>query len=312
MSATYYTLADLLKINDKGTVDAGLTDILNQAPFLAQLPFITASNGTVHKYVKETTAPSVGFRAINAGRDQSPSSDTAVTATLVVLDGSFHVDKALADAYRYGADGFISREGARALRQLFFVFEKQIFGGTVNGDAAGFSGFADVFTALANSKVINAAGTTATTGSSAYLIRATGDEKDVMGVVGQEGQIDLAESVVSTTLDGSGKSYPTYYTAMCGYAGVAVGGANSIARIANLTADSGKGLTDALIYDAMALFPAGSPPTHIAINRRSLAQLRKSRTATNATGAPAPIPTEVEGVKIVVTDAITSTEALLT
>jgi len=48
------------------------------------------------------------------------------------------------------------------------------------------------------------------------------------------------------------------------------------------------------------------------MNRRSLKQLQVSRTATNATGAPAPFPQESFGVPIIVTDAILSTEALET
>ena len=48
------------------------------------------------------------------------------------------------------------------------------------------------------------------------------------------------------------------------------------------------------------------------MNRRSLRQLQNSRTATNPTGAPAPIPDSAFGVPIIVTDAIVSTEALLT
>ena len=78
-----------------------------------------------------------------------------------------------------------------------------------------------------------------------------------------------------------------------------------------LTADTGKGLTDLLIADLLSRFPASRPPTELVMNRRSLMQLQKSRTATNATGAPAPIPTESFGVPIIVTDQISSTEALV-
>ena len=44
--------------------------------------------------------------------------------------------------------------------------------------------------------------------------------------------------------------------------------------------------------------------TGIFMNRRSFSQLRKSRTAYNPTGAPAPYANEFEGVPIFVTDAI--------
>ncbi len=61
----------------------------------------------------------------------------------------------------------------------------------------------------------------------------------------------------------------------------------------------------------LALFPAGKAPSYIVMNRTSLKQLQQSRTATNATGAPAPFPSEAFGVPIIVTDSIVSTEAIV-
>jgi hypothetical protein len=46
------------------------------------------------------------------------------------------------------------------------------------------------------------------------------------------------------------------------------------------------------------------------MSRRSLFQLQSSRTATNATGAPAPIPVESHNIPIAVTDSIVDTEKL--
>ena len=63
-------------------------------------------------------------------------------------------------------------------------------------------------------------------------------------------------------------------------------------------------------YRVIPLFPAARQPNMIAMNRASLKMLRASRTAVNVTGAPAPRPTEVEGIPIVVTDSIVSTEAV--
>ena len=104
-------------------------------------------------------------------------------------------------------------------------------------------------------------------------------------------------------------------TALCrdigGHLGIQVGSKYAVARIANLTADSGKGLTDSLLADALSLFPSSDQPTHIVMNRRSLTQLRKSRTTYSPIGEPAPRPSEYEGIPIVTTDAITNTETLL-
>lgn len=312
MADDLFALADLLKINDTSLADIEVTDLLNDAPFMSQaLMYTPATHGTVHKYTKESAAPVVGFRAANAGRDLDSSEDTAVTATLQILDWSFLADKALADAYvRGGAEGWIAREGRRHLRAALFAYETQLFRGTVGGDASGFAGFADVLDDSDDSMVINAAGTTADTASSVWLVRV--NEEDVTGVLGMDGVFDMGESTVIDATDATGKHYPAYYTPGTGYTGVQVGSAYSFARICNLTEDSGKGLTDALVYKALELFPSAKQPTHIVMNRRSRRQLQSSRTATNATGAPAPLPKEVENIPIVVTDAIVSAEPLLT
>ncbi len=106
-------------------------------------------------------------------------------------------------------------------------------------------------------------------------------------------------------------TYPALYTPITGWVGLQIGGAYSVGRICNLTAQAGKTLTDALIAQLIATFPAGKGPTHLAMNRRSLFQLQAARTATNATGAPAPIPTDSFGIPIIPTDAILSTETIL-
>jgi hypothetical protein len=77
-----------------------------------------------------------------------------------------------------------------------------------------------------------------------------------------------------------------------------------LARICNIGIAAGKTLTDALIYAALATFPSNRPPSVMVMNKRSLYQLRASRTATNPTGNAAPIPTEVEGIPIISTDSV--------
>ncbi|MBX3448195.1 MAG: hypothetical protein KF777_01475 [Planctomycetaceae bacterium] len=319
MAHEYLGLTELVKINDQNLADIDVTDLLQDAPLLAALAAAPSSNGTDHKYLKETGAPVVGFRAVNAGRENKKSADTLVTIALKILAASFDCDKSLADAYRRGPDAFVAREALRHLKAAFAGAEGQIIYGT-GADAGGFVGLADADTlnALADEMVVNATGTTAATGSSVYLIRTNGDGTDCTLIgAGQSGEagdsIDLmiGDTVVIQKSDGDGKHYPAYYTPIEGWLGLQIGSKYSVGRICNLTADSGKGLTDALIYEALSRFPASRQPNLIAMNRRSLKQLRASRTATNATGTPAPRPVDVDGIPIVVTDQIGSTETLL-
>lgn len=308
MADSLLGLSDLLVINDQNLADLEVSDLLDDAPLLAALAADVASNGTLHKYTKETAAPVVGFRAANAGRDLGHSTDTLVTITLQILDASFQIDKALADAFqRGGPQALVARELKRHLKAAFAAAEAQIING-VAADAAGFVGLigASTINQLADAMVVNATGASAL--SSAYLIRTNNDGVDCTLITGNEGKIVVGDTVEQLVKDGDGKSYPALTTSVLGWLGLQIGSAQSVGRIANIGAAAGKTLTDAMIFEALATFPASRQPTLIAMNRRSLGQLQASRTATNATGAPAPRPTEVEGIPIVVSDGILNTE----
>jgi hypothetical protein len=311
---SFKTLADLVTLNDQRNAERNISDIFNDAPVIAKLAADTAPETTFY-YTKYTTAPTVGFRAVNDGRDNSKSGDTQISVALKILDATYAVDVALADNYNKGGkDAYLAKEGMRHLKAAFFKAEQQMFYGTgAGGDAGGFSGLANEtdLDGLADvTNVVNAGGTTAATASSAWLIRTTGDNNGTSIIAGKSGNIEIGDTS-TVRLAGATGTYPAYYTPVTGWMGLQRGGKYSVVRIVNLTADAGKGLTDLLIAKALALFPSNNGPTLIAANRRSLEQLRGSRTATNATGAPAPMPTDAFGVPIISTDALISTEALV-
>lgn len=309
MADSFLTVSDF--VSDKLDVfQSATSNVLNGAPFLARLPRLSPSGGgNVHKYTIYTTEPTVGFRSENAGRNMSESADTVVTLTMKILDFTWMVDQATAAGWARGKEDLIAREGARHLNAALFKMEKQIFNGVTSpGDSSGFVGWraSTYLDATTDTMVTNAGGSTANTGSSVYLVRV--GEDDVAAVTSDDIMIGETVSQLFTVADGS---YPVWATPANLWTAMQNGGAYSIGRIANLTADSGKGLTDALIATNLSNFPADRPPTYIVMNRRSLKQLQSSRTATNPTGAPAPFPTESFGIPIIVTDAISSTEALI-
>ena len=314
MAESYNTLAGLVQINDQNLADLDVTDLLQDAPLMSVIHSQVASNGTLHKYLKQTTASSAAFRAALAGLTKTASADTLVTDTLAILDGSFSVDVALADGYKGGRDAYLQMELMRTLKQVFAQAEAQVIYGTGN-DASGFAGLSDdaQLDAIADAMVHNCGGTTADVQSSCFLLRS--GMNDVSFILGNEGNIvvDDDPSVIEKVVDPGtdNKTYPALYTSVTGYSGFQIGGAYSAARIANInSATDTKPLTDDVIYEALALFPAARQPNMIVMNRASLKDLRASRTAVNTNGAPAPRPTEVEGIQIIVTDAITSTEAV--
>lgn len=310
MADTLITLADVVKINDVSVRDMGATDIFNDAPLLAALHAITASNGTVHSYLKEATAPVVGFRAANTGLDVTSSTDTKVDLALHYLDARVTMDKMLADSGK-GRDYHLERQSKRNLRQALFVAENQIInGGTANGTA--FNGFLQALNALANPMVVNAGGAAAR--SSVYAIRCTPDEANVCVIMGNDGEIKIDPYFESLQTDGSGKSFVTYTVPIAGWIGLQVGAAKSIARLANIPASGTGSVTDVLLQSLFDLFPASAPPTHFIMNRRSRGQLQASRATVNIGGNSklitkhASIPTDWEGIPIVCVESIGNAE----
>lgn len=311
MADTFMTLDDLVKLNDQNLADFEVSDLLMACPLLAVLHAQPSSNGTNHSYLKESGAPVVGFRSLSHGRFNSADADTNVEIALKILDASFSEDKAGADIYKKGAQAYLARRSKRHLRSAFKGAEKQILYGT-GSDADGFVGLAQASTvdALADTDhVVNAGGSTANGATSVWLINSGEDAVSV--ITGNDGQIQIGDITVIKNVDADGKSYPAYYVPILGWIGLQVGSAWDIVRIVNLTTQDGCGLDDDLLSQAMEKFPTDKKPTHIAMSRQSRGQLQRSRTATTATGATAPIPTEYEGIPIVCTDQIVNTEALV-
>ena len=309
MANDFVTIADQLA-DALDLAPFELEEVRDAAPLMSALPSIESSNGDTHKYAVNTQRPVVGFRAENAGRDFDHSIHRIDTVTLKIMDFSWMADLAVARRWRQGgASAFIAREGMQHLKAAMYKMEQQFINGT-GADAAGFNGLADsaYLDALSDEMTVNAAGSSVGTASSCYLLRVNPSE--VCNVHHGEG-VMLGETVVQNFVDGSGGNLPVYYTPASVWVAGQLGAKYSAARIVNLTDDSGKGLTDDLIYEALEKFPAGMGPNLIVTNKRCQEQLRKSRTATNVTGAPAPMVDSVAGVRMITTDAISSVEALI-
>jgi hypothetical protein len=116
----------------------------------------------------------------------------------------------------------------------------------------------------------------------------------------------------------AGTSYEAWVAAMTGWFGLQIGNENAVRRICNLTAQSGKGLTDSLLASLLGTFPVGYRPDALFMSRRSRTQLQIARTVvlqgqgTNRPNQPvvAPIPTEYEGIPIIASDSILNTDAI--
>lgn len=309
MAEAFNTLAGLIQFNDKNLADLNVTDLLDDAPLLKVLYAQPASQKTLHKYLKQTVASAAAFRAALDGVTNSASQDQLVTATLQILDGSFHADVALADACKDGRGAYLQREMFRKMRAIFSTVEKQVIYG-VGNDAAGFIGLHDgVLTAISNAMVIEpaTAGSGVGAQTSVYFIRHGQD--DVSLVLGNDGKIVVEDEPTIQRVAGSATgTFPALYVPVTGYIGLQLGSTYSSGRICNVQT----ALDDDDLYAGLSLFPSARPPNAIVMNRAAAKLLRQSRTATNPTGAPAPMPTMLDNIPIIITDSVVSTEAVET
>jgi len=298
------TLLDIAAANGSDAV-VGLIDEASKAH-----PELTAGaartiRGVHYKTRVRTALPSVGFRNANEGVAATKPTYENRLVECYILNPRWECDKAVADSYEDGAEAYIAEDGVAMLEAAMQALASQFYYGT-GKDAKGFPGLLAAYDST--NMVVDAGGTTANTGSSVWAVRF--GPREVTWVYGNDGDLALSDVTEERVTDGSGNPFTAYCQEILARPGLQVASVYSIGRIKKLTEDSGKGLTDDLISTLLSKFPVGKRPDVLFMTRRSLRQLQQSRTATNATGAPAPIPDESFGVPIRVTDAIVDTEAL--
>lgn len=304
MADDYYTSAEIITFNESD-LSFDVSDVLNRAPLIRRLSAFSV-DGTQLKYVKKTADPSVGFRLLNDGVENDVADYTQVTVDLAIADASFNVDIAAAEGYRLGPAAFLALQMRNHMEAMMFKIEQElIYGANTNGFAA----LGDELNAVADATVISAGGTTADTGSSVWAIKTGFNDTQIAW--GNQGVIEAKDTSIIRTAGSSSGHYGSYWTPVTGYCGLIYGSAWSAGRLANLTEDSGKGLTDDLISQLLEKFPAGRGPDMLVMSRRSLGQLQRSRTSYSPTGQPATIPDSAFNIPIILSDAVSNTEALI-
>ncbi|WP_254512860.1 major capsid protein [Anatilimnocola floriformis] len=299
------TLLDIAKANNSDR-EVGLIEEV--VPFIPELKLIPARTikGIQYKTLVRTSLPSVGFRAANRGVADSFSTLENRNVECFIVNPQWVADKAVADAYEDGAPAYIAMEATGMTQAAMIALAKQFYYGAASGgDSEGHPGLVQGHD---SSMVVDATGDTASTASSVWAVKF--GPQNVQWVFGNGGDMSVSDPQVMRVLDSQNRPYTAYTQNMLFRPGLQVGSIYSVARIKNLTAQTNKTLNDDMLSDLMALFPVGHEPDAIFMSRRSLSQLRKSRTATNATGTPAPTPTDFEGCPIIRTDAILNTEAI--
>ena len=298
------TMLDVMKANS-GDAEVGIIeDNIVFAPEFELLPS-KAIDATHYKARIRTGLPTVGFRKANQGFPRSKSTYEERLVNTFILSALVECDKAVADTYPGGVDAYFAEESSAVFQASQRVFGSQFYYGKV-AESDGFPGLESV---VDDEMVLDATGTTANGATSIYFVRL--GPRDVRGVNGAGGGLSLGAIREESITDKDGLKLPGYVADMTSWLGLQAVNKNSIGRILNITKEVGKTVDDDLLSRALELFPSQFQPTHIFMNKQSIGQLARSRTATNITGVPAPRPTDYEGLPIVGTDSIVLTEAIV-
>jgi hypothetical protein len=314
------TLLDIAKLNGNDAVVGLIEENLTFAPELTVVPARTV-RGTSYRTVSRDTYPGVGFRNANGGVAYTKSTFLNRLHECFVFSGNIRADVAVMSAHEDGPDAFKAIEASGVMKQAMIEIGQQFFYGTAS-DAKGFPGlkeFHDAFSTELTARsvapiVLDAGGTTAGTGSSVYGVKF--GEQGLQFIYGNGSALTLSDWFRQMVNDGTaGQDYLAECASLNAWIGLQAANPYCIGRLKDATADSGKGVTDARLAELLSLYPVGYKPDVWFMTRRSAFQLQSSRSATSNTsgsaGQPlAPMPTESNGIPIVITDSLTNTEVL--
>ena len=306
-------LLDIAKLNGSDTIVGLIEETLTYAPEVQIMPARTI-RGTSYKIASRVSYPGVGFRAANEGSTPSKSEFENQLIECYILSGAVQADLAVARAYEDGEQAWKDIESIGVMRQAMIELGSQVIYGT-SVDAKGFPGLQAIHTAFNAGLVVDAGGTSAGTGSSVYGINT--DTQGVQLVFGAGTTFELGEWRIENV--GTSSVYPAHVANLTAWVGMQVGSKYSVGRLKDATEDSGFGVTDAKLAALLSKYPVGYRPNYWLMNRRSAYQLQVSRsTVISATGSKsssgaevfAPLPSESNGIPIVITDSILNDEVL--
>lgn len=315
MADSNLNILDLAKANarDPNIVDL-VEENLGSAPELAILP-ARVIPGTSFKSLIRTDFPRGQFRDANQGTATAKSTYINKEVQCFLFDSQLQVDEAVAAGGLDPMEAILAREASGAMKGALLTIGSQFYYGT-SSDAKGFPGAQAM---VQSSLLIDAGGTTVSTGSSVYGVVA-GDDM-CRFIFGNGAFLDMPQWFKQRVTIATNQHLMCWLNNLKGYIGAQFLNKYSVGRIWKLTEDSGKGLTDDLLAQLIAAYPVGVRPTHLFMSRRSRRQLQQSRTVTINTGAGgtgatgssaklAPTPTDYEGIPIIATDSIIDTEAI--
>jgi hypothetical protein len=320
MADKFLTLLDMTKMNGTDQAVGIVEEVRTYAP---EVNVISGRpiKGTTYKALVRTALPGGPvFRRANEGTAVVVSRwDQRVNQTFF-LDAQMRVDEAVLDASEFGADWVLGNEALGVTKQKLIALGNQFYYGNPSTTDFGFPGLNALYDPAVMEVTANAVGGLAATTSSAWLVV---NQPDCCEFIYGNNQGLMLKQWVPQYVTATDAQYRAFVNNLSGYVGLSFNYTKSACRIKNLVVAgtaSNQGLNDALVAQALALFPVGTVPTHLFCNRAQRRQLQISRAPvySSTTGSTAitaatalqfpPIPTESNGIPLHVTDSLVQTE----
>jgi len=306
------TLLDIAKLNGRDMEVGLIEENLKYAPEVAKVPTRIIKGTAYHATIRTSLPEGGGFRSANEGVTAGKSTFKKQLVECFLYSKLLKADTSVLNAGEDDSEESLKTlESSGGLKSAFDYLGEQFYYG-VGFDAKGFPGIRS----MSNPELeLDATGNTADTASSVYGVKF--GVQNVHFIFGNKKALHFQEWWKQLANDGTGKEYAALCSNLDVWMGLANGSKYSVGRLKNLTAQDGKGVTDAKLEELKSKYPVGEKPDFWMMNRRSLFQLQKSRsTVINATGAKsktgeevfAPEPVSAAGIPIIVTESIRDTD----
>ena len=305
MADSFLTLLDITKMNGSDQAVGIIEEVRTYAPE-SEVFGGRPIRGTTYKGLVRTALPAgPTFRAANTGTPVVKSTwDQRINQTFF-LDAQMRVDEMVLDACEFGAEWALANEALGVAKEKLIALGYQFYYGNPSKTDFGFPGLCQLYDPA--TMEIDAGETSGSLCSSAWLVVNKPDCAEF--IYGNNQGLQLKQWVAQY-IPTANAQYRAFLNNLSGYVGLSFNYTKSACRIKNISL--AHPLTDALVADALALFPVGVVPTHLFVNRTGRRLLQKSRVSTTQTTNVAlqyaPMPTESNGIPLYVTDSLTQTE----
>jgi hypothetical protein len=283
-----------------------VTEHQKAVPALGYFPITRLDRGLKYTTQFMVELPTTGFRKLGDGIAASKGRYEEREFKCYLFGGRAEAEIAAYQADSGGEGAVKARVVRDTAQSALETLDNQIFYGVVSANGAdGFPGLKG-FTPFGGAYTLNATGSTSSTASSVYGVKFGEDYASL--IHGSADPMNLGDWRKQDILGNNSLPIPGEVADLEGWIGMAIKHKASVVRICNLTAQTGKGVTDKLLGDAIDLLPTKMMPDVWFMSKRSRTQLRLSR-ATPENVYP-DMPTESNGIPIQVDDSILDTDAI--